>query len=220
MPDYNDEDKSEGFNKKRLYANINIDTRSEKNASLMFGDGWVFNTGIDIKFLGTAVNDTNKTNPTSFSDVSDTVDLSYYIQCVPEMGRFSRDKNLSSELGVIFRIGVLSRDNVGKDSSTVDTYYDAGLRYTFFTGQPYSNGIVTQSPNLTIGGYYRKYSDYNKFNDKGRYIVDFKYKVTEKVYIGAEANIGEGEDELYLTFNIRNDLRDLLKFFGIEKLGS
>ncbi|MBU1883778.1 hypothetical protein KKB80_05925 [bacterium] len=216
LPDYSEDGNNKGFSKSRPIATINFDTRWTKDKN---GTGSVKNIGIDIKFLGTAA-DSNRTSPSSFNDVSDTLDISIYGQYIPDFDwmKLGMSRDLFSEIGVITHIGLRSRDQKSSVGDTVDTYADIGLKYSYFNTNPYkTDGIANELPNFYMGAYGRYYSDYNGFSDHIRYVIDFKYKVSPKYnfFIGAEANIGQHEDEMYLTLTFRNDINKLFSFFGV-----
>ncbi len=217
LPDYNENGENQGFNKSRMFANINFDSRwIDDNASFFY----LTNVGIDMKLLGTANNDVNRTAsiPSSFNNISDTLDLSIYYQFVPNLKWFKigNTRNIFSEIGFITHFGIRSRKEKSINNDTVDTYADIGVKYSFFRENPYSDnkGMAKGLPDFYIGGYYRQYSDYNGFNST-RYIIDFKYKVLphSNFFLGAEANLGDKDDELYLTLTFRNDIEKLFSFF-------
>lgn len=224
LPDYTEDGESGGYSKTRLFVDISIDSRwINNNDETDVNDSCVINFGGNIKLLGTASNDSNNSTlqPTSFNDVSDTLDASVYAQYVPHNWRFGIKRKLYSELGIISHVGVRSREKKSDSKDTIDTYYDLGLQYSFYRTNPYSigNHIAKSLPDGYLGAYYRNYSDYNGFKDSKRTIVTFKYKVTSKhnFLIGCELNQGKYEDELYLTLTFRNGLENLLNIFGTEK---
>ena len=216
LPNYNEDGQNEGFDRTRMYANINIDARWKNRINRKEA---IHNLGIDIKFLGTA-NDSNQSLsslvPSSFDNVSDTVDISFYYQYIPSFTILTKSKNLYSEIGIITHAGIRSRKAISLSNDTVNYYGDIGIKYSYFQDNPYSDvGISENLPDFYMGAYIREYSDYNGFNNTERYIFDFKYKVSSEynVFIGAEANLGEEEDEIYLTLTLRNDFLKLFDLF-------
>jgi len=219
LSNYDENGENQGLNKSRMFANINLDARWKKD---MNNSGSVTNVGIDLKLLGTAIYDTNKTIANSFNDVSDTLDVSVYFQYVPDLPFFLMGVNrgILSEIGFITHAGIRSRKEKSNNNDTVDIYGDIGLKYSFFREDSYSenNGIAKKLPDFYIGTYYRVYSDYNGFAHS-RVIVDFKYQIVPEYnfFIGAEANLGDKDDEFYLTFTVRNKIKKLFDFFRITQ---
>ena len=214
-PDYDANGVSKGLSKTRAYANIGLDARWISDLDDM--NGSVLNIGSNIRFYGTKVNYVNLSAPKSFSDVSDTLEASVYLQYVPDFGRYGLGRGVGSELGVMARLGVLTRDKITPDNDTTNSYGDIGLKYTFFRESPYDkNGVAHSLADGHFGIYYRHYFDkYNNFDDKDRLVVDLKYKVTRgsNFIIGFELNKGKGEDEFFVTVTYRNSLSKLLDFF-------
>ena len=111
LPDYSENGDNKGFNKTRLFVDINIDSRWTADINSTNKNFGVWNAGGSIKLLGTASSDSNaSTTPTSFNDVSDTVDASVYVQYVPYISRFGIERELYSEIGIILHGGVRSRE--------------------------------------------------------------------------------------------------------------
>jgi len=217
LPDYGENGENKGYSKSRLFVDIIADSRWIHDINNTNYITW--NTGGNIKLLGTASNDSNSSTlqPTSFNDVSDTIDASIYIQVAYRAGL---TRNIYSEIGLISHLGVRSREKKSDLQDTVDTYFDIGGKYSFYRENPYSqDGIAQSLPDGYVGVYYRKYSDYNGFKDSTRTIVDFKYKITAEYnfLIGCEVNLGDYEDELYLTLTFRNGIEELFGVFGTKK---
>lgn len=209
LPDYNEQGDTKGFTKTRPFVDINFDSRWSVDKDDMNSSVW--NYGINIKLLGTA-SDNNRSTPTTFDNVSNTVDISAYLQLVPWCLRFGYTRGVYSEVGFISHIGARSRDHKSDTNDTVDTYADIGLKYSYFDTNPYIHcGIADQLPTFYIGAYYRKYNNYNNFKNPYRTIIEFKYLISSKTnfYIGAETNIGDYQNEMYLTVTYR---------FGIDKI--
>ena len=218
LPDYNMDGTNQGYNKNQLFANIQIESRwYDDNDS-------IWNIGISMKYLGTAIVSDNNTTPnlqpTSFNDVSATLDASIHLQYVPV--QFGKSHNLYSELGFITHTGLRSREKKSNSQDTVDWYIDGGAQYCFFRKNPYTyagNKVANSLPDGVFGIYYRHYSNYNNFQDaKNRTIVELKYKIVPKAnfLIGLEANIGKYEDEFYLVLIWRNQSDKLFSLLGIN----
>ena len=239
LPRYNrDTGENEGLKDTRLFLKLNIDSRwysTNDNNSSEFKNlkkKWVVNTGLDIEMLGTPVTDSNKTNinigPKSFSDVSDSLQATAYIQIVPSFASIESidfmNINKHSDIGFIFHIGGLTRDKKDSDDeSTLNKFYGAGLQYTFFE----SVNFVGENKNIYDKEYpavkflitSRKYDYFAGKKDIVRSIFDFEYQLLEQrsLYIGLTANTGPGPDIVYLKFALTTDLNDFFKGWNILK---
>ena len=220
LPNYKEDGTNSGFNKSRPYGKVGIDARWLKDNNDT--NSIIFNSGIELSFLGTAsINETNASStelPTVFNDISNTLDANIYFQCIP--WHFAPDR-IGSEIGFITHVGVRTREKKSSTQDTVDYYGDLGMKYTFFRKNPYSknNSSANVLPDGYIGIYQRYYSDYNAYSNHWRTILDFQYKLMKNssFLLGVKANLGQHEDEIFLTLSVRNNIETLFRFFGQEE---
>jgi len=231
LPRYNKKTgENEGLKDTRFFLKLNVDSRwyvTNDNNSSKFKDlknRWIVNSGVDIELLGTPVTDSNKTaitvRPESFSDVSDSLQATAYIQFIPSYKYLNINKY--SDLGFIAHIGGLTRDKKDSDDeSTLNKFYGAGVQYTFFEDV----GFVGENKNIYDKEYpagkflitLRQYDYFAGKKDVYRTIIDFEYQLLKErsVYIGLNANTGPGPDIVYLKFAVTIDLNDFFTDWNI-----
>lgn len=218
LPDYDESGNNNGLDKTREYAVLNLDSRwkIKRNGEEKGRVGYIYNTlntGLEVKMLGTAVaRDDEGTSSTStkFNDVSNTIDSSLYLQLAPF------EIAAGSEIGVIFRGGIITRDKKAANDGILDDYHKIGLRYTYIEGVPDDHKGVYEN---TFTGYfdisYARFSDYAD-GEIDRLVIDSQYRLIADTnwFIGFNANIGPGQDEFYLTTSIMASIKQIKDAFG------
>lgn len=222
LPDYDANNTNKGFGKSRLYANLNLDARWKYLDDHNESKG-IMNLGLDVKLLGTPVSrsESNTTNlsQVTFDDVADTIDASVYVGYVPGCLHFGKvEKKFSSELGLDFRAGVISREKKSADQSIVDYYAGGGVKYTFFRANPYKGTTAETLPDGYFTYNFRYYSEYAQKKDVYRHVFEFRYKISQdhNWYIGSHADLGGSNEQIYLTLSIKYDDDQIFELLGFE----
>jgi hypothetical protein len=212
LPDYSEEGKNNGLNKTRLNISLNLNSRWKTKKGLVLA------SGITVEMLGTGVvkkDSSSTTNmPTKFSDVSQTIDSNFYFVVVPKGILAS---GTGSELGVIGKAGIITRDTTAYDESTLNKYGAVGLQYVYYHEFDKKKGYINY-PDGSLSIVKAWYNDYSGYSNARRTVIDAEYKLINDLpfFFGGHANIGKGADEFYLKLSAKIEVGKLLSIFGEE----
>ncbi|MFC3120167.1 hypothetical protein [Agaribacter flavus] len=258
LPDYEDGSNA-GFTDVKPYFDAYIDGRydfydtSEKEEKKR--KNLLLNATFFASFYGIGVIETPESNdspngeppngnnngfqlPTSFNQVSDTLDASFglrasFSHCVGGISCFFKSKSRRSDLGVILRYGFVNHEERLANQDTVNDYWGYGLNYRYYRSdiQASENAI----PDFVVTYMRAEFEQYGvmrlddscdveeagcliPMKDQKRHLFHLNYRLIDNkpIFIGFRLNAGEGPDSYGLTLGLRKNGADLLKFFGIN----
>ncbi|MGI2900672.1 hypothetical protein [Shewanella algae] len=94
-------------------------------------------------------------------------------------------------------------------------YYGGGLEFNL-----YSDTILRDQnalPRAKVGGYFLRTTNYSSLSDINFFRISAQFQLVENkpFLVGFDANLGPDDlDDYSVTFSIRQNTEDLLKFFG------
>ncbi|MDL2196917.1 hypothetical protein [Shewanella algae] len=149
---------------------------------------------------------------TSFNDVTDSIDG--YLKFLWSPGGIAASNNGDSVLSLAILTGVRSLDEA-KQGNELARYYGGGLEFNL-----YSDTILRDQnalPRAKVGGYFLRTTNYSSLSDINFFRISAQFQLVENkpFLVGFDANLGPDDlDDYSVTFSIRQNTEDLLKFFG------
>lgn len=239
LPDYNDQGKSEGFNKQQFFADLFVDGRFTDDCSspgdtddkkALIPANWCgfgsAHAGVRLTFLGAPVvrDDNTGVAPTKFTDVSNALVFAPYmfwsiLQGVEQgPGKDKSNRKYVHNLGPLIRGGIISRDRTDASGDTASWFAQLGLQYTYesyrFSKENYVNGLPQGFANVS----WARFEDYANLGKRDRLVVEAGYRVLTKtrLYLGFKANLGSGPDDFgaFLAYYFAPD--KLVEIFGVD----
>ena len=241
-PEYDENGQNKGFKESNVYASFSLDARwpqsNDKMDVAVTQDatnslGWIaLYPYVNVDFYSAPVvncskledpakqadckDETTDLDKLDFNDVSNTVNAS-----VGFWEHFYQSPTRQLEIGVGGRVGMQSRDKLGKDGDSINAYHMAGVRFVYndFMTQKDPNGKTYQNgmPRFELQINYAELEDYANTDRKGyRKIVYGRYRIVEDqpVHVGLLVNGGRGPDEIALTLQYGLNAENFLSFLG------
>ncbi|SHO58653.1 hypothetical protein [Vibrio quintilis] len=212
--DYDDEG-NRTFNKNSYIASLNVNGRWNYNDGFL-PDDWYFSwlpddllhleTGVIFSEAPSAEEKTS-IKPTTFNTVTHSVDAYTDLTLGKNMDNYAT-------FNVGLKLGLRTLDNA-VSSDELARYWGPGVEFNVYS-QDIREGRNTR-PRGSLKAYWTRFSDYGTRSGQNVWLIQARFKLAEnKPYIiSLDAELDKNERDNYsVSFIVRQDTDDLLKFFG------
>lgn len=234
-PKYDENGENSGFDEKSFYGTLAVNTRWVKDEVTFLPDwlSWLNPNGLgftayldfrslpvvdcnpdDVSAQGDVCENSDEENyiPSSFNDINDS--LTAGLTLIPYL---YDDKDSEYSIGLPIRYGFNTRETVGPDGDSTNSFWGLGLRFEINDWKKFpgaKNGLPRFYLDISKVQYEDGFNSIKELEGKFRTVVDAAVRMGDTpMYIGLRHDGGKGPDYTALTISYVFDGEKLVDLF-------